>query len=395
MKILRPFIFMIIAALIFPPTFVSAKVIKTVTISELGIKLTEGIEHVPTKEGFNTFVHRDQLPTAARNFRNISVQSWDVEPDIEDGADIHNIAYYSDSGFRSAVPYASSFYTFVILFDGDANPLAYYIGSIETAGSMPPLNTSIKPKESNPNQYGSDVDPNYNKQGPALFSDVDSNHWAYAAIKDLSTRQVLGGYPDGKFRPERVVTRAEFAKIMVLVAGLTPTEVTYTSFSDIKPNDWYTPYIEAAKDYLSGYTLPNSQFIYDPEAPALREDIAVAVVKLKGYDKTRLADRSIIQAMFTDYSSISDYAKDYVALAVENKLASGFPDETFRAQNPITRAEAAAMLWRAYQQGNDNKVQQGTPKAPSGIEKGSATQQPAIVPPIQTPSVTDSVYVNP
>lgn len=53
------------------------------------------------------------------------------------------------------------------------------------------------------------------------------------------------------------------------------------------------------------------------------------------------------------------------------------------------------MFWRAYQQGNDNKVQQETPKVPSGIEKDSATKQPVIVLPIETPSLTNSVYVNP
>lgn len=47
-------------------------------------------------------------------------------------------------------------------------------------------------------------------------------------------------------------------------------------------------------------------------------------------------------------------------------------------KKPITRAETEAMFWRAYQQGNDNKVQQETPKVPSGIEKGSATKQPVI-----------------
>ena len=145
---------------------------------------------------------------------------------------------------------------------------------------------------------------------------------------------------------------------MVLAAGLTPTKVTTTSFADIKPTDWYTPFIESAKDYLSGYSLPNGQIIYDPDAPVLREDIAVAIVKLKGYNKTRLADQSIIYAMFKDFNGISDYAKDYVALAVENNLVSGFPDETFKAQLPVTRAQAAAMLWRAYQYGNDNKDEQ-------------------------------------
>jgi len=203
--------------------------------------------------------------------------------------------------------------------------------------------------------YGSDIDPEPDRADHSLFTDVDRQFWAYAAIKDLSGRKVIAGYPDGKFRPDRIVTRAEFAKIMVLAAGLTPTKVEKTSFDDIAADDWSAPFVEAAKQYLSGYKLPDGRVLFNPDAPALREDIAVAIVKLKGYDETRLPDRSMLDAMFADADGISEYAKDEVAIAVENKLMSGFPDETFRAQKPITRAEAAAILHRAYQFGSDNK----------------------------------------
>jgi len=203
--------------------------------------------------------------------------------------------------------------------------------------------------------YGSDIDPDSDRTGDSLFTDVPSQFWAFAAIKDLNDRKVISGYPDGKFRPERIVTRAEFAKIMVLAAGLTPTKVDATSFDDIAADDWSAPFVEAAKQYLSGYKLPDGRVIFNPDAPALREDIAVAIVKLKGYGETRLPDLSLLDAMFADADGISAYAKDEVAIAVENKLMSGFPDETFRAQKPITRAEAAAILYRAYQFGSDNK----------------------------------------
>ncbi|REE85314.1 S-layer family protein [Paenibacillus taihuensis] len=118
----------------------------------------------------------------------------------------------------------------------------------------------------------------------------------------LLNRSVISGYPDGKFRPERVVTRAAFAKIMVLAAGLNPVKVSKTSFSDIKPSDWEAPFVEAAKSYLNGYKQANGKLVFKPDAPATREDVAVAIVKLKGYNKTKLPDRTIIQAMFKDYN---------------------------------------------------------------------------------------------
>jgi hypothetical protein len=199
-----------------------------------------------------------------------------------------------------------------------------------------------------------------------LFSDVDSSNWAFRFINEMSNRKVLEGYPDNKFRPDRIVTRAEIAKIIVLAAGLQPKKTDTSSFSDIRPSDWYTPFIEAAKNYLTGFRTPDGKLVYNPNAPAVREDITVAIVKLKGIYASRLPDQSIIQAMFSDYDGISENARDYVALAVENKIVSGYPDGTFRAQQTITRAEAAAILWRSFQFGNDSKyIPEDSPKQPS------------------------------
>lgn len=101
----------------------------------------------------------------------------------------------------------------------------------------PPQNNN----NANPTAYGSDIDPNYNQSEEPMFSDVGQNHWAFTAINALAKMNVLSGYPDGKFRPNRIVSRAEFAKIMVAAAGLQPRKVTSTSFADIKPSDWFTP----------------------------------------------------------------------------------------------------------------------------------------------------------
>jgi hypothetical protein len=311
--------------------------------------IQNGVVHRPDSlTTFRTTVNRSLVPQNAKNFTRIRVMTSEGPLNIKEEGGLERYTDFSQKfkeiGYSSSVREAGLWYVLTILYDDDQHALAYREDIVNTYSSQ---------GQSNP--YGSDIDPNYNQTKASPFSDIETQNWAYSAILDLSTRKVLTGYPDGKFRPDRVVTRAEFAKIMVLAAGLTPTKVEATSFSDIKPTDWFTPFIESAKEYLNGYTSPSGKLIFDPEAPALREDIAVAIVKLKGYDKTKLADRSIIQGMFLDYQGISEFAKDYVALAVENNLVSGFPDETFKAQQPVTRAQAAAMLWRAYQVGNENK----------------------------------------
>lgn len=186
------------------------------------------------------------------------------------------------------------------------------------------------------------------------FKDVNKKYWAFEYIMEMNARGVLSGYPNGYFYPNNTITRAEFSKIMCLAGGISVNPVEYTSYEDVSASKWYAPYVEAGKYYLSGYVSDGLKY-YLPDNNALREDIAVALVKLKGYD-TSLYDESILKAMFTDWQSISEGARKYVSVAVENGLISGYEDNTFRGQNTVTRAEAATLLWRAYQYGNGNKV---------------------------------------
>ena len=235
-------------------------------------------------------------------------------------------------------------------------------------------------------EYGEEYTNMPTKTYTQKFDDVSSSHWAFAYIGEMSDREVVSGYPNGKFYPNNEVTRAEFARIMTSASGLQISAPTSKDFNDVALDAWYAPYVHAAYPYLSGYNRNGGSY-YMPDTPALREDIAVALVKLKGYD-TLGADESLLKTMFTDVDSISSDARKYVAVAVERGLVSGYEDDTFRGQNSITRAEATAMLWRAYQYGNDNKsfdveVSTPTPATPTP----SVTAEPAATP---TPEETET-----
>lgn len=249
-----------------------------------------------------------------------------------------------------------------------------------------------------PVEYGEEL-KNAPETTPSVsFTDV-AGHWAYPYIAEMVNKKVISGYPDNKFRPDNTISRAEFATIIIKAAGLQAQKVNYSSFSDVKVSDWYSPFIETAKDYMTGYRTANGQYIFNPSAPALREDITVAIVKLKGYDVSRLANRSIIEAMFRDYEGISEGAKDYVSIAVEYGLVSGYENETFRPQNSVTRAEAATLLWRAFMYGNDNKdigggtSQPAAPAAPvNPVAEPPSTTNPQN--PEQSPSQPDKFSVD-
>lgn len=146
----------------------------------------------------------------------------------------------------------------------------------------------------------------------------------------MISHNVLNGYPNGKAYPDKSITRAEFTKIMIVAAGIKISSAPQKIFSDVEQTDWIAPYVEAAYPYLGGYAINNSSY-YQPSMPALREDIAVSLVKLKGYDAAGY-DESVLTTMFSDACTVSAAARPYAATAVRRGLVSGYEDDTFRGQ---------------------------------------------------------------
>ncbi len=176
------------------------------------------------------------------------------------------------------------------------------------------------------------------------FSDINQNHWAYKAILNMSSRKIINGFPDNTFRPDLSITRAEFAKIMVLALNLPQKQPDSSSFLDINKTDWECPYVENAKYYLTGFrgSLGDS---FHPQEPAVREDMAVALVKAMNLSGEN-SDSSILDR-FSDKSNISENLKKYISIAVNHKIMEGSKDGNdlaFKPKNSLTRAEAAVLL---------------------------------------------------
>jgi hypothetical protein len=182
--------------------------------------------------------------------------------------------------------------------------------------------------------------------GEQKFSDVPDNHWAFKIVDQMVIRNILSGYPDGAFRPGQKVTREEFTTMLVRSAGLPLPGITDASFADLPADRWSAPYVEAAKDYLGGYRIDSGAEVFKGEEPALREDVIAALVKARGYKPG--AETGDFQEQFKDYGEISEALREYIGLALQNHLISGYGDGTLRPKGTITRAEAATLLYRAY-----------------------------------------------
>lgn len=172
------------------------------------------------------------------------------------------------------------------------------------------------------------------------YSDLSSNHWAYMPINEMSDKGILSGYPDGTFGPDKSITRAEFAKILVLSLNLND-KVKNSIFSDVSPSFWGYDYINIASNYLSGYTDGNV-VLFKPDDEAVREDVAVAVVMAAGLQNSNYNLNTLDK--FSDKNDISENLKKYVAIAVENDLMHGNTNGTFNPKGKLTRAEVCQLM---------------------------------------------------
>lgn len=100
------------------------------------------------------------------------------------------------------------------------------------------------------------LDKQVNEYSTSTFSDVSNDHSLLNYIQSAKDYQIVSGYDDGTFKPDRHVTRAEFTKILLETAGkvLNDPQVRDT-FSDVPDDSWYRKYVYSAllQGYISGY----------------------------------------------------------------------------------------------------------------------------------------------
>lgn len=107
------------------------------------------------------------------------------------------------------------------------------------------------------------------------FKDVESNRWSVKHIATLANGSIINGYPDGSFRPSRYITRAELATIASKFDKLSPSESNL--FSDISGH-WASKYINSAalKGWINGYpdgTFKPDQYITRAEFVTLVNNV--------------------------------------------------------------------------------------------------------------------------
>jgi len=177
------------------------------------------------------------------------------------------------------------------------------------------------------------------------FNDINA-HWAQSYIEMLASKLIVDGVTDQLFEPDRNITRAEFAALLVRSLGLELATGTST-FSDVAAGEWFSGVVGAAAKaklvdgYEDGTFRPNTQIS--------REELAAMVVRALKYAgmeiKVDAAKQASILAAWSDSNQIV-WGHNEIAAAIEAGIVDGMTNTTLAVRENATRAQSATMLKR-------------------------------------------------
>lgn len=174
---------------------------------------------------------------------------------------------------------------------------------------------------------------------PSAFTDI-IGHWAEQDINDMAEKGIVSGVTKTTFEPDRSVTRAEFAALIVRALGL-ENAGGESGFKDVSEGAWYADEVAAAAatNLISGY-----DGYFRPDDTITRQEMAVII--MKAYVFLGKTPETGKLAQFADQDEIADWAKTYVDQAVSSGLISGMTSDTFAPEENATRAQVTSLIKR-------------------------------------------------
>lgn len=175
------------------------------------------------------------------------------------------------------------------------------------------------------------------------FPDVPPDYWARPFIEGLAKRGIAVGSPDGTFRPEQSVTRAEYA-VLVQKAFDQQESQGAIAFTDVPSNFWATLAIDAAvkQGFLKGY--PDGGF--QPNKEISRLQVLLSLVNGLGLPRPNQPEEVV--TLFQDRAQIPEWAVPAAGTAAESNIVVNYPAlDQLKPDQPTTRAEVAAFIYQA------------------------------------------------
>ena len=176
------------------------------------------------------------------------------------------------------------------------------------------------------------------EQGKSAFADIaDASAWARESVMQAAEQGLMQGY-DGKFDPQRNLTRAEWTAVLTRLLDLPMGEAT-AAFADVPPDAWYARSLAAA--VAAGIVTGRSVDCFAPDDSISREELCVMLSRaLQTEESTAL--------VFDDAAEIAPWAAGSVAQMVQAGILQGRGD-MFDPRGTVTREMAAVVCLRVVE----------------------------------------------
>jgi hypothetical protein len=172
----------------------------------------------------------------------------------------------------------------------------------------------------------------------AMFPDVPIGYWAREAIEFLAIKKIITGYPDGTFKPERALTRAELCALLIRAKGFSVVKPKRAIFKDVATTHWAAAYIETAANLKLVEGYPDGTF--KPNQALTREE-AIKILVL--FDNKTLPAEAPAY-VYADVSG-SRWSARYITVARSAGWLYYVKEKNFIPKKKFPRAEAAAILY--------------------------------------------------
>uniref|UniRef100_UPI00110D1082 S-layer homology domain-containing protein n=1 Tax=Paenibacillus sinopodophylli TaxID=1837342 RepID=UPI00110D1082 len=181
---------------------------------------------------------------------------------------------------------------------------------------------------------------------PLEFKDV-TNHWAKESVNNMGSRLVINGTGNELFSPNKDITRAEFAAIIVRGLGL-KLENSEVNFTDVLSTDWYGSAVQTASAYglINGFEdgsfRPNDKITREQAMTIIAKAMKITGLK----DKLPTVDSGELLGRYTDAVKMSAWATEGIADVLQAEIVTGRSDTQLAPKANMTRAEVAAIIER-------------------------------------------------
>lgn len=181
------------------------------------------------------------------------------------------------------------------------------------------------------------------KENKVTFNDLTGFEGYAGYIESMAAKGIINGIGNNKFAPGKVLTRAEFSKLLVEMLQLDITDRS-AIFSDVDTSIWYAPYVNAA--YKAGLIKGVGNNRFDPDNTITTQDAALILVRALKYKGITITAGSL--SGIKDDKNISNYASEAVGFTVSNGIIRLDSEGNFNAGNTVNRASAAEYIYKIF-----------------------------------------------